>query len=70
MIPWSHTAKQGATMKVFLLLIFAALMLPACASSYGKKCVQWRAKGSHYELKIGAVDRVDTYRCTAFSEVP
>jgi hypothetical protein len=57
-------------MKVFLLLIFAALMLPACASSYGKKCVQWRAKGSHYELHIGSVRRVDTFSCTAFSEAP
>jgi hypothetical protein len=57
-------------MRLFLLLFIAATMLPACASSYASKCVEWMPKSSHYELKIGGVDRVDIWRCTSFSEVP
>jgi len=57
-------------MKVFALIIFAATMLPSCASSYASKCVEWQAYHSHYELHIGSVRRVDTFSCTAFSEAP
>jgi hypothetical protein len=57
-------------MRLFLLLIFAATMLPACASSYASKCIEWQAKESHYELAIGSLRRVDTFSCTAFSEAP
>ena len=57
-------------MRVFLLLMFAAMMLPACASSYASKCVEWMPKESHYELTIGSVRRVDTWQCTSYSEVP
>jgi hypothetical protein len=57
-------------MKTLLILMFAIALLPACASSYASKCTEWMPKESHYELKIGGVDRVDTFRCTAFSEVP
>jgi hypothetical protein len=56
-------------MKVLLLVLFAVL-LQSCASSYASKCSEWQHKSSSYELRIGAVDRVDIYRCTGFSEVP
>jgi len=57
-------------MKVFALIIFAAMLLPACASSMASKCIEWQAKESHYELAIGSLRRVDTFSCTAFSEAP
>jgi hypothetical protein len=56
-------------MKVFLLLIFAAMMLPGCAS-WGKNCVEWQASKTYYAPRMGAVDRIDVFTCTAFSEVP
>lgn len=52
------------------LILICTLLLSGCASSYAAKCVEWMPKESHYELKIGGVDRVDTWRCTSFSEVP
>jgi outer membrane biogenesis lipoprotein LolB len=53
-----------------LLVLIAILLLPACASVAGQKCVSWEPKESHYEMKIGAVDRVDRWRCVEFSEAP
>lgn len=57
-------------MRIIAILLIAVTLIPSCASSYAAKCMEWQPKSSHYELKIGAVDRVDIYRCTAFSEVP
>lgn len=57
-------------MRIFILLAIAALMIPACASSYAAKCNEWHPYKSWAELKIGAVERHDVYRCVSFAEVP
>jgi len=51
-------------------LIFAALLLSGCAGTYASKCVTWKPKRTDYQLTIGVVERIETYRCTEFSEVP
>jgi hypothetical protein len=56
-------------MRVFLLLMFAAMMLPSCAS-LGKNCVEWAPKSTYYALRAGAIDRIDVFTCMAFHEVP
>lgn len=55
-------------MKFFL--ITTLLLLSGCASSYASKCAEWSHKNTYYELNIGAVDRIDIFRCTSFSAVP
>lgn len=51
-------------------VILAAILLTGCASSYAAKCVTWAPKRTDYQLTIGVVERIDTWRCIEFSEVP
>jgi hypothetical protein len=57
-------------MKVFLLLIFAATMLPSCASKFQDACVEWELSKSYPVLQWGVVERHDIYTCLSYSRVP
>lgn len=51
-------------------MIIAALLLTGCASSYASKCLTWAPKRTDYQLNIGVVEKIDTWRCIEFSELP
>lgn len=51
-------------------LILAVLLLTGCSSSMAAKCVTWAPKRTDYQLNIGVVEKIDTWRCVEFSEVP
>lgn len=55
---------------VFTLAVIAATLLSGCASSYAKKCEVWSPYRQTFDLAWGAVERIDTWRCVQFSEVP
>lgn len=57
-------------MRLFLLLIFAAMMLPGCLSNMASKCNEWQAKDSFYQMGFAVLERHDISVCTSYSEVP
>ena len=57
-------------MRLFLLIIFAATMLPACASKFQAACMEWELSKSYPVLQWGLVERHDIYTCLSYSRVP
>jgi uncharacterized protein YceK len=55
---------------VFILAVAAIILLSGCAASAGAKCLTWKAYHQTYNLTWGAVERIDTWRCVEFSDIP